>query len=68
MIFAGLEGLELLMSPLGGEESSKEFEIDPFAIVFVARIEKSIVLPIQHTHIQPVEHWDQQDRDPIYKV
>jgi hypothetical protein len=37
MIFAGLEGLELLMSPLGGEESSKEFEIDPFAIVFVAR-------------------------------
>jgi hypothetical protein len=70
MIFAGLEGLESPMSPLGGEESSKEFEINPFAIVFVATDRE--INSATHTacscYVQPVERWDQQNRDPIYKV
>jgi hypothetical protein len=68
MIFAGLEGSESPMSPLGGEESSREFEICPFAVVFIARDRE--VNNATHTacscYVQPVERWDQQNRDPIY--
>ncbi|KAF4163605.1 hypothetical protein CNMCM6936_000524 [Aspergillus lentulus] len=68
MIFAGLEGLESPMSPLGGEESSREFEICPFAVVFITRDKE--VNNATHTacscYVQPVERWDQQNRDPIY--
>ncbi|KAF7154939.1 hypothetical protein CNMCM5623_003197 [Aspergillus felis] len=70
MIFAGLEGLESPISPLGGEESSREFEILPFAMVFVARDRE--VNSATHTacscYYQPVERWDKQNRDPIYQV
>ncbi|RHZ45435.1 alpha/beta hydrolase family protein [Aspergillus thermomutatus] len=70
MIFAGLEGLESPMSPLGGEETSREFEINPFAMVFVARDRE--VNSATHTacscYVQPVERWDQQNRDLIYQV
>ncbi|GFF30567.1 probable dipeptidyl-peptidase 5 [Aspergillus udagawae] len=70
MIFAGLEGLESPMSPLGGEETSREFEINPFGMVFVARDRE--VNKATHTacscYVQSVERWDQQNRDLIYPV
>jgi dipeptidyl aminopeptidase/acylaminoacyl peptidase len=70
MIFAGLEGLESPMSPLGGEEASREFEIISFGMVFVARDRE--VNDATHTacscYVQPVERWDQQNRDLIYPV
>jgi hypothetical protein len=61
MILAGLEGLELPSSPLGGEESLCEFEIHLFAMVFVAKDREvdSATYTACSCYVQPVERWDQ---------
>jgi hypothetical protein len=70
MIFAGLEGLELPSSPLGGEESLYEFEIHLFAMVFVAKDREvdSATYTACSCYVHPVERWDQQNRGPIYQA